>query len=86
MMDTNQKRLLYRIRVYDFSIQETALYLNGHPCDQAAMAHYQKCRELRKNAVEEYEQAYGPLTIAGNTNENKWCWIDDPWAWELGDN
>ena len=30
----------------------------------------------------EYEAAYGPLTIASQTDCDAWKWVQGPWPWE----
>ena len=30
----------------------------------------------------EYEAAYGPLTIASQTDCGAWKWVQGPWPWE----
>ena len=30
----------------------------------------------------EFEQKFGPLTLYGNHNDQKWEWVEGPWPWE----
>ena len=74
--------LLKEIQAEDFALYETALYLDGHPTCQKALAHYHQhktaCTQLRNK----YEEAYGPLTLYGNHSGNCWQWVSSPWPWE----
>lgn len=73
--------LLHKIQTYDFNIQEAALYLDMHPCNQKAMEYYQHYRKLSERAKYDYERCYGPLTNRGNICD-RWEYINEPWPWE----
>lgn len=47
--------------------------------DQEAMNYYYYVKQLNKEAVCAYEQAYGPLMIDQVSSDN-WSWIKSPWA------
>ena len=82
-MENNlEKQLLYRIRVIDFSIYETVLYLDAYPQNTEALACYHKLIEQRKMLVDEYEQKIGPMTFCGNRSKDSWDWTNNPWPWE----
>ena len=49
------------------------------------MAYYQRLCQLYQNAIQMYEQAYGPLSITQVTGDI-WNWIQNPWSWEGGAN
>lgn len=79
----NQRNaLLKEIQAEDFALYETALYLNGHPTCQTALEHYCQRRNTVQALREQYENAYGPLTIYGNRDSSCWHWVDSPWPWE----
>ena len=50
-MDNERQVLLNRVQVCDFVLLETALFLDSHPDDQQALAHYRKHLEMRKAAA-----------------------------------
>ena len=77
-----KKRLMNKIREYDFAIVETGLFLDTHPHNLKALKYYSKLREEREKLVAEYERNEGPITIYGNMNHNMWDWIQGPWPWE----
>lgn len=76
------RALMQRIRALDFSIQETALYLDTHPGCLMAMEHYHSLIAQREAAMAEHEQKCGPITMFGNKNRSTWQWINSPWPWE----
>lgn len=78
----DRERLLRRIQEEDFVVYETALYLDGHPRNQKALAFYDKHRAIAKGLRDEYEGRFGPITICANRDMNDWHWIDRPWPWE----
>lgn len=73
-----QKELMHHIQVCDFILTETALYLDGHPDDQEALAYYHKHRDMREEYIKQYEEMFGPFTIAGVTSKEKWTWSTTP--------
>ncbi len=76
------KQILDKIRMIDFSIYETVLYLDAYPDDCEAMAYYHQLIHQRKSLIEEYERKVGPMTVCGNLSSNTWNWIKSPWPWE----
>jgi spore coat protein JB len=82
MYKTDQGKLLKFIYEVSFALDDCVLYLDTHPYDQAALDYYEKYKKLRKQAVKEYTQCYGPLTNEDVTVENYWTWIKGPWPWE----
>ena len=80
----NRERLLRRLQILDFAIQETALFLNSHPKDKDAMQYYQNALRERKSIASDFERCYGPLTNRDNQSES-WEYIKGPWPWERED-
>ena len=75
-----QSELLCKIKEYQFSIIELALYLDTHPEDERAICLHKKYANILKELTDKYQKVYGPLTI--NYPCNKWRWIEMPWPWE----
>ncbi len=75
------RRKIYEI---DFAIHELVLYLDTNPKCQKGLALLDKFRNLRAEAVKEYEQRFGKyiLTPKDAGDGNRWNWIDSPWPWE----
>lgn len=84
-MDTRQS-LLARVNETGFAVDDANLYLDTHPCDQAALAYFQQAAAMYQNAVNAYSAQFGPLMAVDSTDVNYWSWISDPWPWEGGFN
>lgn len=80
-----QKELLSQIQQYDFALQEASLYLNAYPKDGEALAYYHQYEAMSKQAKQQYEAAYGPLTNRNNSGD-RWTYVYAPWPWEKEDN
>ena len=78
-----QRKLRRMIENYSFVVYETVLYRDTHPRCRAALQHYEKYRTRLLEAIREYEDNYGPLTIYGGKACDSWKWVEDPWPWEL---
>lgn len=78
----NQKQLLMYITRVSFGVTEAVLYLDTHPCDAEAMSYYQKMQKLRKEALDKYQQEFGPLLNDSNEDECHWIWTETPWPWQ----
>lgn len=78
----SQKQMMQFISEVSFAMDETVLFLDTHPCDEEALSYYQDLRELRKKAVREYTDCFGPLSKYDVNAENEWQWIMTPWPWE----
>lgn len=80
----NQAQLLHWIDMVSFAVMEITLYLDSHPCDEEAIKYFNHYAALRRTALMEYSEKYGPLTIDTATPENYWAWAEQPWPWEGG--
>ena len=78
--------LLQWINAVSFAVNDVQLFLDTHPCDQNALAYFEKYQAERNRALKEYARHYGPLTI--DTLDTSACengnWINDPWPWQKG--
>ena len=74
--------LLMQIFKASFAMDDVVLYLDTHPCDQDALNYYYYVVNMRKQAMQTYEQYCGPLMADGVMDENYWTWVNDPWPWE----
>lgn len=78
----SQESLLNFINEVSFTLDDCVLYLDTHPYDQDALEHYEKYQKLRRQAMKEYSQCYGPLLDDEVTVKNYWTWVKTPWPWE----
>ncbi len=77
-----RREMMQQIQALNFAIIELGLYLDTHPEDQKALClHNKYCKELDE-LEEQYQKAFGPLTIKFPCN--KWRWLEEPWPWERG--
>lgn len=83
--ERSRENLLSFLDQVSFSVVEMNLYLDTHPYDEDALAFFREKLALRKEALQEYAQKYGPLTI-DTANDRMSCsfeWVTQPWPWEL---
>ena len=59
----SREKLLAWIDQVSFAVVEMNLYLDTHPEDEDALAFFREKVELRKEALKQYAEQYGPLTI-----------------------
>ena len=79
----NRDELMKLIMENKFAINDMALYLDTHPCDQRALRIHNEYSRKLAELKEMYQEQYGPLTIYYPTG-NSWQWIEGPWPWERG--
>jgi spore coat protein JB len=75
-------RLMQQLREIDFSIVETALYLDAYPEQPQALEYYHRLIQERKKLMDAYQNSCGPLSIYGNQSQGSWDWVKTPWPWE----
>lgn len=85
MKNTARRDLMKEITALSFVLDETALYLDSHPDDPAALAYYADMRAKYDDARAKYEGEYGALTHAGVRGGDRWSWVDGTWPWERED-
>lgn len=73
--------LLQRVYETGFALDDVILFLDTNPTNAEALQYYFYMKQLRDEAVNNYEAAYGPL-FNFNVNTANWSWINDPWPWE----
>lgn len=78
--------LLKEINECSFAVNDMLLYLDTHPCDEAALAYFMEHKQRRVDALKEYAKYYGPLTIdtADDEASRSFAWAETPWPWEGG--
>ena len=55
----------------------------SHPEDAAAMQYYQNVAAMRRNAMNAYQNQFGPLMV-DDVRGNRWDWVTEKWPWEGG--
>lgn len=71
-----------RVQAAQFALLETGMYLDAHPCNPQALAHYQRYRQQYHQAKNDYQAAFGPLRVDEVEEASSWSWIAPPWPWE----
>jgi len=81
----NKNELMRKIMEYKFAINDMALFLDTHPCNENALMKHNDAVKKYQEYKEKYETIYGPLSI--DTEINSWeNWVYDPWPWERSEN
>lgn len=77
-------KLYYCIMATSFVCDDLRLFLDTHPCDRAALEHWEKWSKIRNEAVREYTKCYGPIEMYRVDVKDKecWPWVEEPWPWE----
>lgn len=81
----NRESLLRKVQEADFILHDTALFLDTHPENRAALEFYRRYQPYYVEAVAEYEANFGPLSIYDVNTEQGWTWVQGPWPWEMED-
>lgn len=78
-----QAEMLTYVDAYCFGAHDINLYLDTHPNDRAMIELYNQYRSEYKNALEQYEKRFGPITVDSEaTLSYPWDWNKSPWPWE----
>lgn len=78
-----QAELLTYIDALSFAAHDLNLYLDNFPNDQQMIQKFNEYRTQSNQAIEKYENNYGPLFVNSNANEKTpWAWDNKPWPWE----
>ncbi len=80
-----QQSLMKQLQIENFTLIETALFLDSHPDDRQALDYYEEHLSTYGQLVDQYEATWGPLTICSNYFDS-WKWVEGPWPWELEGN
>ena len=81
-MCNDREKLLNRLKVFDFILMETGLYLDAYPNNTMALDYYHKNQKLREEVLKEYTQRFGPISKGDSISKTTWEWVKDPWPWE----
>lgn len=85
MEDTCKEGLLRKIQEMEFVAVELNLYLDTHPCDEAAINDYNCAVKALRKLKEEFVSQEGPLFNFGWGGYSlcPWQWSLGPWPWEI---
>ena len=74
--------MLHRLQALNFAVSELGLYLDTHPTDQDALELFNQYVELYEDALQKYENEYGPMTQMGSGMSGAYQWVKGPWPWD----
>ena len=76
--EMNRRELFEYINQISFAVDDVKLFLDTHPENQKALDYFQKYKEKRMEALKEYAEVYGPLTVdTVSENSDCWNWINE---------
>lgn len=82
-MNENRDQLMKRVHTASFAVDDVKLFLDTHPDNKMALEYFDKYSMMRKQAVKEYEDQIGPLTVDGvKPSSDVWTWTQQAWPWE----
>lgn len=79
--NNDREKKLNAVQELDFALTDLHFILDLHPEDMATYELFKQYAASYKNAKEEYERTYGPLTFT-HTNYNNYEWSKNPWPWD----
>ena len=74
---------LRKVQMYSFALVDTGLFLDTHPTNKAALMFFEDTINKYREALEEYEKNYGPMTPGSVDVSKSWEWVETPWPWEM---
>lgn len=79
----NQEELMHTINQSSFAVYDMLLYLDTHPDDREVIKCFEEQLHIRKKALKEHAEYFGPLNIDFMDDEqDTWLWMKQPWPWE----
>ena len=75
--------LLMQIMMLDFAVQDSALFIDTHPCDKEAMNYFNEAATRLKAAKKEY-QKQGHALVNREVGAYQNDYLSAPWPW-VGD-
>lgn len=75
------------LQTYGFGLTDLNLYLDTNPNDNNMIKLYNEYLNNYNQALADYENRYGPLTLNSNSlNTSPWAWLKTKWPWEVESN
>lgn len=80
-----QERMFLQYSELAFAAHELNLFLDNYPNNTKAIRLFNQYREASNQALNAYEEKYGPITITSNTlNQTPWTWATQNFPWDKG--
>lgn len=78
----SKQDLLLDIMMYDFAVQDTALYLDLRKNEPEAQCYYNRNKQLLQMCKQEYEKYFGMLSNRSVFNDDYDSYVESTWPWE----
>ena len=78
-----RNKLLCEIRAQRFAADDSALFLDTHPQNKAALRYIAARRAQLAALTDRYQAQFGPLTAQTPQVYDSWKWVEGPWPWEV---
>lgn len=82
-MELSKCEILKKISEYQFICVELNLYIDTHPCDEAALRDYLVYSQELTELIAEYEQHFEPLMNFGHSPTSAGSYVCSQWPWEI---
>lgn len=79
----NRQELFDKVQETGFALYDTALFLDSHPANEAALSFFRENQKLYMEYRDEYEKTYGPLSFYATDTSKGWTWTQGSWPWEV---
>lgn len=70
------------VQTYAFAAHDLNLYLDVNPKDTKMINQRNEYLNLYKQALNNYERKYGPITTSTIIEQNTYSWDTNKWPWE----
>jgi len=81
--NNEQAELLLNVNQLEFAAHELKLYLDNYPNDTMMIRKFNEYRKMANDAINEYQEKYGPLLETDLSDPNLFSWQATSWPWEM---
>ncbi len=82
--NSEQAEMLLAVNELTFASHELRLYLDVFPEDRQAIALFNQYRQAANEAIQRYEEKFGPMEWNALSDANRFSWEQGTWPWEMG--
>jgi len=81
--NNEQAELLLNVNQTTFASHDIRLYLDNNPNDREMINLFNKYQKQAQDALNEYEQRFGPINMLTESDVNMFSWAAYSWPWEM---
>lgn len=81
---TDREKAMNAVYTNGFALDDARLFLNTHPDSREALDFYRRKAKLYREAMDSYQEKYGPIDPENGVMGDRWAWVEGPWPWEGG--